>query len=248
MQVTRIYESPRVTKPYTEEQWAEVLALGERSTSELQAGDVRLTMGGEPTFVATDRPRRGRMEHRRAGPHQARLRHRAGAQAARRIRRRRLPAFRPGQVVPGEQLPRWALSIYWRADGQPMLAQPGAVRRRAPTRATPAPTRSASCSAGRQAGPGHRLHPAGYEDVFYYLWRERKLPVNVDPFDSRLDDELERERLRRVFDAEAGFGGRLCAAAAANGSSSSKETPAALAGRPEAGPPAPGSSATTACT
>lgn len=39
----------------------------------------------------------------------------------------------------------------------------------------------------------------GYEDVWYYLWRERQLPVNVDPFDSRLDDELERERLRRVF-------------------------------------------------
>ena len=39
----------------------------------------------------------------------------------------------------------------------------------------------------------------GYEDSWYYLWRERKLPVNVDPFDSRLDDELERVRLRRVF-------------------------------------------------
>ena len=40
---------------------------------------------------------------------------------------------------------------------------------------------------------------AGFEDVFYYLWRERRLPVNVDPFDAKLDDELERDRLRRVF-------------------------------------------------
>ena len=40
----------------------------------------------------------------------------------------------------------------------------------------------------------------GYEDTWYYLWRERRLPVNVDPLDARLDDELERVRLRRVFD------------------------------------------------
>ena len=39
-----------------------------------------------------------------------------------------------------------------------------------------------------------------YEDTWYYLWRERRLPTNVDPFDSRLADPLERERLRRVFD------------------------------------------------
>ena len=32
MRVTRIYESPRVTKPYTEEQWQQVLELGGRST------------------------------------------------------------------------------------------------------------------------------------------------------------------------------------------------------------------------
>ncbi len=41
---------------------------------------------------------------------------------------------------------------------------------------------------------------AAYEDAFYYLWRERRLPVNVDPFDSRLEDPLERERLAKVFE------------------------------------------------
>jgi hypothetical protein len=100
MQVTRIYESPRVTLPYTDEQWADVMALGAKVDQELVAGDVRLTMGGEPTFVAVNDRDARRMEHRRPGPDQARPGQRAGAQAARRIRAGRLPALRPGQVVP----------------------------------------------------------------------------------------------------------------------------------------------------
>ena len=52
--LTRIYESPRVTKPYTEEQWQQIDTLGQRIDREMKAGDVRLTMGGEPTFISID--------------------------------------------------------------------------------------------------------------------------------------------------------------------------------------------------
>jgi uncharacterized protein (DUF2126 family) len=44
----------------------------------------------------------------------------------------------------------------------------------------------------------HGLMPA-YEDVWYYLWRERRLPSNVDPLNSRLEDPIERKRLAKVF-------------------------------------------------
>ena len=52
MSVTRIHESPRVTKPYTDEQWQHILDTGDIVDRSLLKGDVRLTMGGEPTFVA----------------------------------------------------------------------------------------------------------------------------------------------------------------------------------------------------
>src|SRR6185295_8853164 len=41
---------------------------------------------------------------------------------------------------------------------------------------------------------------AAYEDAFYYLWRERQLPSNVDPFNSKLKDPMERARLAGVFE------------------------------------------------
>jgi uncharacterized protein (DUF2126 family) len=39
-----------------------------------------------------------------------------------------------------------------------------------------------------------------YEDAWYYLWRERRLPTNVDPLQAKLSDEEERARLARVFE------------------------------------------------
>ena len=56
MKITRIYESPRVTKPYTEEQWKEIEKLGHAIDADLVKNDVRLTMGGEPTFISIDDP------------------------------------------------------------------------------------------------------------------------------------------------------------------------------------------------
>ena len=125
MRITRVWESPRVTKPYTEEQWQTVLALGERVDQQLVAGDVRLTMGGEPTFVSVGRPRRApNGTPMRWGPPSAcyaqdlvqRLRAHYGAGG--------FLHFGQGKWYPGEQLPRWALSVCWRADGQPCWHDP----------------------------------------------------------------------------------------------------------------------------
>ncbi|RYY92172.1 MAG: IMP dehydrogenase, partial [Comamonadaceae bacterium] len=118
--------------------------------------------------------------------------------------------FGQGKWYPGEQLPRWALSIYWRADGQPCWSNPALFAdERQPLRYTTEDARRFIELLSAKLGVTADYVQPGYEDVFYYLWRERKLPVNVDPFDSRLDDELERTRLRRVFtqklDAVVGY-------------------------------------------
>ena len=200
MQVTRIHESPRVTRPYTEQQWAEVLALGQAVDRQLQAGDVRLTMGGEPTFVAVENRDAAEWNTDALGPTKRgyamdlvqRLRAEYGQGG--------FLHFGQGKWYPGEQLPRWALSIGWRADGQPCWSDPALFAdEREPSGYTGEDAQRFMRRLCAHLGlPDQHVQP-GYEDVFYYLWRERRLPVNVDPFDSRLDDELERARLRRVF-------------------------------------------------
>jgi len=200
MHITRIYESPRVTKPYTEEQWTDVLTLGEQVDRELRLGDVRLTMGGEPTFVATADRDAAEWNTDALGPtkrlYAQQLTHRLRDEYG----RGGFLHFGQGKWYPGEQLPRWALSIYWRADGEPCWKNPDWFADESEGHAyTHEHAQTFMGALTRHLGLTDRyVHPA-FEDTWYYLWRERRLPVNVDPFDTRLDDEMERARLRRVF-------------------------------------------------
>ncbi|HAW29065.1 MAG TPA: IMP dehydrogenase, partial [Planctomycetaceae bacterium] len=54
MSISRVHEDPRITKPYTDEVWERIDCVGHQVDKALEAGDVRLTMGGEPTFVSID--------------------------------------------------------------------------------------------------------------------------------------------------------------------------------------------------
>ncbi|KVN11645.1 IMP dehydrogenase [Burkholderia stagnalis] len=201
MTVTRVYESPRVTKPYTDAQWGAVRALGARVDAELRAGDVRLTQGGEPTFVSIDDRDGAEWNTDALGP----TKRGYATELVQRLRaeygRGGFLHFGQGKWYPGEQLPRWALSIFWRADGQPAWRDPSlfADEREPSAYTTDDAKRFIDGLAARLNLTGEFIRP-GYEDVWYYLWRERRLPVNVDPFDARLDDELERARLRKVFE------------------------------------------------
>jgi len=120
MRVERLAERPRTTKPLSEEAWERIDRLGRAVDEVLVAGDVRLTSGGEPTYVSIDDYDGAEWNMAALG---ADKRRRAGILA-----RRLLADLAPGGVLlesqgkwyPGEPLPRWALELIWRADGVPL--------------------------------------------------------------------------------------------------------------------------------
>jgi len=205
MSVTRIHEDPRVTKPYTEEAWQRLNALGNQIDSELADGDVRLTMGGEPTFVSIDDMDGEEWNTAALGPDKLRL----GGELLKRLRDKFAPGgflhFGQGKWYPGESLPRWAFSCYWRTDGVPLWHYPEWVAkdRDYGFGAADAERFAEEFARTLSIDPKEYL-VAAYEDPMAYLLKERELPVNVDPEDNKLDNPEERERLRRVF--ERGLG------------------------------------------
>jgi len=210
MEVTRIYESPRVTLPYSDVQWQAIEQLGHEVDAKLEAQDVRLTMGGEPTFVAVDDRDAAEWNTDALGPTKRGLATELVHKLAARYGKGAFLHFGQGKWYPGEQLPRWALSICWRADGQPCWTDPGLFADERETyRYTADDAKNFLHTLTRRLGLDTGFVQPVYEDTYYYLWRERRLPVNVDPFDARLGDELERARLCRVFtqglDATVGY-------------------------------------------
>ncbi|MBV9190222.1 MAG: transglutaminase family protein [Betaproteobacteria bacterium] len=200
MRIERVFEAPRVTKPYSEAQWRAIESLGHRVDADLAAQDVRLTMGGEPTFVSLDDRDGAEWNTEAMGPKKRLL----GARLLKKLKQRYAPAgllhYGQGKWYPGEQLPRWSLSCFWRKDGEPAWQDAALIADEAVNYgATPAQAATFLKALAEKLGLDEKHVFAGYEDTWYYLWRERKLPGNVDPFDARLDDPLERERLRKVF-------------------------------------------------
>ena len=200
MRVERIWEAPRVTKPYSEPQWLEIESLGHEIDAELDAGDVRLTMGGEPTFVSVDDHDGAEWNTEAMGPTKRKLAASLLAQLKGKYAPKGFLHYGQGKWYPGEQLPRWSLGCWWRRDGEPMWNDPALFADESIDYGVTADhaARFLQGVAQRLGVTAEHILPA-YEDVFYYLWRERRLPANVDPFDARLDDPMERERLRKVF-------------------------------------------------
>ena len=201
MTVRRVWEAPRVTKPYSDAQWSCIEALGRAVDADLQAQDVRLTMGGEPTFVSIDHRDGAEWNTAALGPEKRRL----AADLYRRLKNRYAPSglahFGQGKWYPGEQLPRWSLNCYWRRDGEPLWMNPQLIadeETRYPL--TDDTARRFLARVAEELGLDPKYVFPAYEDAFYYLWRERRLPANVDPFDSRLEDPMERARLSKIFE------------------------------------------------
>lgn len=200
MKVTRIHEDPRTTKPYSDQQWESIDSLGESVDKQLMADDVRLTFGGEPTFVSIDDMEGAEWNSAAVGPHKRKL----SAELLKRLRTRFAPGgllhYGQGKWYPGEQLPRWAMACYWRADGQPLWQDETLIadESRSYGFEYKACKRFAMKLAENLGVEPCWLMPA-YEDVLYYMWKEQRLPINVSPLDSKVEDPEERARLAKVF-------------------------------------------------
>ncbi|MCM2290839.1 transglutaminase family protein [Allorhizobium sp. BGMRC 0089] len=200
MQVKRVAEHPRITKPFSEESWETLNALGEKVDAELRAGDVRLTMGGEPTFVSIDDFQSEEWNTAAVGPTK-----RAKADLLiRRLRQRFAPGgflhYGQGKWYPGESLPRWTFSLYWRRDGLPVWQNPELVAledKNYQVTHEDAAKLLQAIAVELDIAPTHVM-PA-YEDPAEWLIKEANLPENVDPANSKLKDPEERSRIAKVF-------------------------------------------------
>ncbi|MEL6257846.1 MAG: transglutaminase family protein, partial [Pseudomonadota bacterium] len=200
MKVERLREPARITKPLTDVQWRAVDAAGEAVEQRLQSMGVRLTQGGEPTFVAMADRDGEEWTNDAVGPTK---RHYADTLA-----RRLLNRFAVGGVLthgqgkwyPGEPLPRWAYSIVWRTDGKPLWREPSLIAREDDEAELTIETASEVADAlAETLGVSSEFAQPLYEDPMAFVGDEARLPQNVTPGDSKLDDPIERERIARTF-------------------------------------------------
>ncbi|MEM8905055.1 MAG: transglutaminase family protein, partial [Actinomycetota bacterium] len=201
-EVTRIHEDPRSTKPYSDEQWEAIDRLGHAVDAALAEQDVRLTMGGEPTFVGRDDPDAPDWDTAADGPSKR-------ARAAD-LAQRLLAAWGPGGLIhhstgkwyPGEPLPRWALTLAWRVDGVPLWSDPSLLA--LPGGPTDTPASAADAEAITRAiaarlAIADDLVVAAYEDPVRTVHAESGVPVDVDPLEYDLDEPAGRASLSRAL-------------------------------------------------
>ncbi len=198
--VLRILEDPRVTKPYTEDQWQTILALGNKVDTELKQQDVRLTTGGEPTFVSIDDMESAQWNTEALGEDKLRLAKSLLITLKERFAPGGLLHYGQGKWYPGEEIPRWSLGCFWRTDGQPLWREAQWLARVSEDYGhdVEEAERFSWLLAERIGANPKHIQPA-YEDILYYLWLEQKQPVNADLKRADLTDELERKRLVKLL-------------------------------------------------
>jgi uncharacterized protein (DUF2126 family)/transglutaminase-like putative cysteine protease len=209
MSVTRIAERPRVTAPFSEEAWKALDALGQKVDADLKAGDVRLTMGGEPTFVSIDDYQSAEWNGDALGPTK---RDRAD-ELIRRLRERFAPGgllhYGQGKWYPGEPIPRWAFALYWRRDGVPIWRDESLIDRETPGQPiTIDDARHFAEGIAARAGLQAEFVQPAYEDPIDRMTKQGLVPANIDPNDpnfiDKIADPLERARILKLFDSNLG--------------------------------------------
>lgn len=200
MTVTRIHEDPRVTKPYTEDDWLKIDALGQQVDKDLKKQDVRLTQGGEPTFVSIDDMEGAEWNTQAHGDNKRALSEKLALKLKKQFTKGSLLHHGQGKWYPGEALPRWAINLFWRVDGEPIwhdesLFTDETVNDGYTAKEAADFSRHLAVNLGF---PTACLIPA-YEDIVTIAHIEERLPNNIDPLKADLKDSEERRRIARLL-------------------------------------------------
>ena len=199
--VTRVLEDPRVTKPYTEEQWQQILALGKFVDTEFDKNDVRLTMGGEPTFVSIDDMESDQWNTDALGDDKLSLSKTLLLKIRDRFAPNGLLHYGQGKWYPGEEVPRWALGVFWRKDGEPLWTRPESLAR---IDKNYDHTLEDACKFSRYLtkllGISKDNCLPAYEDGLHYLLKEQQLPKNLDLLAQSVKTDLDRRRLAKLIE------------------------------------------------
>ncbi len=202
MAVTRVLETPRVTKPYGDETWQAILDGGRDVDARLEAGDVRLSMGGEPTFVAADDMEADEWNTAAVGPSKRKF----AEDLVRRMQQRLAPGgllhYGQGKWYPGEPLPRWAFAVYWRTDGKPLWRDAALIAREGRDNgATIDKSLAFVEDLSARLGLARDSGIPAYEDASLLILTEQKQPLgDVAEDDGDPDVQAERARLARALD------------------------------------------------
>lgn len=199
--VERIEETPRVTKPYTEEQWETILALGDQVEEVLQQEEVKLSMGGEPTFVSALDMESEQWNEEADGKDKREMAFELTEKLKAHFAPKGFLHLGQGKWYPGEPIPRWQNAIYWRIDGGTLWSDPKLLAN--PNQDYGFDETHAATFMNRLAfylGVNDEHVSAAYEDVFYFLWEEGNLPLNIDPLKIDPKDKLERQTLAALLD------------------------------------------------
>ncbi|MDF2176827.1 transglutaminase family protein [Aliiglaciecola sp. CAU 1673] len=208
--VTRIKETPRVTKPYAEEEWQQILALGDEVDKELQSHDIRLTMGGEPTFISIDDMESEQWNTAADGKDKRRLAHSLFLKMQDAFGKGGIRHYGQGKWYPGEPLPRWQYACYWRKDGKPLWHNPSLLADVSKTyEFSVDDAQNLANKLAEKLGLMAKAVIPAYEDTLYHLWQEGTLPETLSPNQPELLQAMTRKgllaKLERGLDKPVGF-------------------------------------------
>lgn len=198
--VTRIFESPRVTKPYRDDQWDAINALGEEVDIELKENDVRLSMGGEPTFVSIDDMESDQWNTAADGPEKRKLADTLARKLLGSFGKGGMLHYAQGKWYPGEPIPRWQTSIIWRKDGKKIWKDPSLFADMNESYSyTNEDALKFLYTLSLTLGIDNENIIDAYEDPVHYIMKEASLPIDIDPLNCDLENALERKTIAKVL-------------------------------------------------